>query len=88
MTQISKLQLLGSESSELNWVDEFQVGSIIEGKVNEKKEFGVVISFEKYKDIFGFISQYQCKSAFTSYRSLVSFSSNLLTFSFSSVILI
>lgn len=57
--KISKLQLLGSESSELSWVDEFQVGSIIEGKVNEKKEFGVVISFEKYKDIFGFISQYQ-----------------------------
>lgn len=57
--KISKLQLLDSDNSELDWVDEFQVGSIVEGKVNEKKEFGVVISFEKYKDIFGFISQYQ-----------------------------
>nr|GMD47877.1 rRNA biogenesis protein RRP5 isoform X1 [Ipomoea batatas] len=54
--KIAKLQSLDSADSGLNWVDEFGLGSIVEGKVHEIKEFGVVVTFEKYDDVFGFIS--------------------------------
>ncbi|CAA3014339.1 rRNA biogenesis RRP5 [Olea europaea subsp. europaea] len=57
--KIAKLQSLDSKDSGLRWVDEFDIGNVIEGKVHETKDFGVVISFEKYIDVFGFISHYQ-----------------------------
>lgn len=63
--------MLDSEGTELNWADEFNLGSIVEGEVIETKDFGVVISFEEYKDIFGFISQYHCMSALSNDRSLI-----------------
>ncbi|CAI9097447.1 OLC1v1033877C1 [Oldenlandia corymbosa var. corymbosa] len=55
--KIVKLQL-DSESGDLSWVDEFAIGSVVKGEVSEIKDYGVVISFTKYKDIVGFISQY------------------------------
>lgn len=57
--KIAKLQLLDSEGPGLNWISAFDIGSIIEGKVHETKDFGVIISFEKYNDVYGFISHYQ-----------------------------
>lgn len=62
MFQIAKLQLSDSKSSDLKWVDEFSIGSVIEGKVQETKNFGAVISFQNYNDVLGFITHYQCKS--------------------------
>lgn len=53
---------MDSGSSDLRWVEEFNLGSTVKGKVHEIKEFGVVVSFQKYDDVFGFISHYQCKS--------------------------
>lgn len=35
--------------------------SIIEGKVQEIKDYGGVVKLEKYDDIYGFISPHQCK---------------------------
>lgn len=60
--QIAKVQLLDSEGPELSWISAFDIGTIIEGKVHETKDFGVIVSFEKYNDVYGFISHYQCKS--------------------------
>ncbi|RAL51772.1 hypothetical protein DM860_010490 [Cuscuta australis] len=56
--KIAELPSLGSDTG-LSWTDEFALGSIVEGKVHEIKEFGVVITFDKYDDVFGFISEYQ-----------------------------
>ncbi|RVX09623.1 rRNA biogenesis protein RRP5 [Vitis vinifera] len=59
VTQIAKLQLSDSEHSELKWAEGFNIGTVIEGKIHDAKDFGVVISFEKYNDVFGFITHYQ-----------------------------
>lgn len=57
--KIAKLQSVDSGSSDLRWVEQFNVGSTVKGKVHEIKEFGVVVNFQKYDDVFGFISHYQ-----------------------------
>ncbi|XP_073045795.1 rRNA biogenesis protein RRP5 [Primulina eburnea] len=57
--KIAKVQLLDSEGPELSWISAFDIGTIIEGKVHETKDFGVIINFEKYNDVYGFISHYQ-----------------------------
>ncbi|CAL5418123.1 unnamed protein product [Camellia sinensis] len=56
---IAKLQLSDSKSLGLNWVEDFSIGSVVEGKVSDVKDFGVVVSFEKYNDVFGFVTHYQ-----------------------------
>ncbi|KAL8459787.1 hypothetical protein ACS0TY_031636 [Phlomoides rotata] len=56
--KIATLQALDSDSRGLRWVENFGICSIVEGKVHEIKEFGVVISFEGYNDVFGVISHY------------------------------
>ncbi|KAK3020344.1 hypothetical protein RJ639_045328 [Escallonia herrerae] len=57
--KIAKLQLLDSNASGLKWVDDFGIGGVIEGIVHEAKDVGVVISYPKYNDIFGFVAHYQ-----------------------------
>ncbi|CAH9109012.1 unnamed protein product [Cuscuta europaea] len=57
--KIAKLLSLDSSDSGLRWADEFTLGSIVEGKVHEIKEFGVVVTFKNHGDVFGFISEYQ-----------------------------
>lgn len=61
LVQIAKLQLLDSKESQSNWSQGFLIGSVVEGKVQEAKDIGVVVSFEKYNDVFGFITHYQCQ---------------------------
>lgn len=61
LVQIATLQLLDSKESKSNWSEGFTIGSVVEGKVQEVKDVGVVVSFEKYNDVFGFITHYQCK---------------------------
>lgn len=56
--KIARMQLSGPKESGLKWVDYFNIGSIVEGKIHEAKDYGVVISFEKYNDVFGFISHH------------------------------
>ncbi|KAL5741947.1 hypothetical protein ACOSP7_028679 [Xanthoceras sorbifolium] len=57
--KIAELQSSNSKGSELKWVEGFNIGSVIEGKIQEAKDFGVVVSFENYNDVFGFITNYQ-----------------------------
>lgn len=56
--KIARLKMRDSEASDLNWVDKFVLGSVIEGKVTERKDFGVSISFPECEGIKGFISHY------------------------------
>ncbi|KAF5737374.1 protein RRP5 isoform X2 [Tripterygium wilfordii] len=69
--KIARLQSSDSKRSELKWVRGFDVGSVIEGKIQEAKEFGVVVSFEKYNDVFGFITHYQLGGTAVEKGSLV-----------------
>ncbi|KAL6997499.1 hypothetical protein U1Q18_007623 [Sarracenia purpurea var. burkii] len=57
--KIAKLQLLNCKNPELNWAEDFSIGNVIDGKVNDVKDFGVVVGFEKYRDVFGFVTHYQ-----------------------------
>ncbi|KAL5720281.1 hypothetical protein ACHQM5_012960 [Ranunculus cassubicifolius] len=47
------------EKSDCKWLENFSIGSIVEGKVDEAKEFGVVLSFKNHNNVFGFVSHYQ-----------------------------
>ncbi|GKV41870.1 hypothetical protein SLEP1_g49347 [Rubroshorea leprosula] len=57
--KIAKLQSSKADGSELNWAEGFNIGCIVEGKVQETKDIGVVVSFEKNNDLLGFITHYQ-----------------------------
>ncbi|KAE9590105.1 putative ribosomal protein S1 [Lupinus albus] len=57
--KIAKLEYLGSGASDLKWDEGFNIGTVVKGKVADVKDVGVVISFEKYNDVIGFITNYQ-----------------------------
>ncbi|KAI0529621.1 hypothetical protein KFK09_002175 [Dendrobium nobile] len=57
--KISALQSLDSKVSDLSWIKDFSIGSVHTGKVQEIKELGVELVFEKYGNIVGFVSQHQ-----------------------------
>ncbi|TYG70322.1 hypothetical protein ES288_D05G304200v1 [Gossypium darwinii] len=51
---IARLQSLGSDGFDLKWIEGFNIGSVIEAK-----DIGVVVSFDKYNDVLGFITHSQ-----------------------------
>ncbi|XP_024021580.1 rRNA biogenesis protein RRP5 isoform X2 [Morus notabilis] len=57
--KIAKLQSLDSCESELNWTKGFNLGRVVEGRIQETKDVGVVVSFDKYNDVLGFITHNQ-----------------------------
>ncbi|XP_068652858.1 rRNA biogenesis protein RRP5 isoform X2 [Aristolochia californica] len=57
--KIAKLKILDSSTPDLRWVEKFKVGSLVEGEIQEIKEFGVVVSFKDQSDVIGFITHYQ-----------------------------
>ncbi|OIV89511.1 hypothetical protein TanjilG_20430 [Lupinus angustifolius] len=57
--KIAKLEYLGSGASDLKWDEGFNIGTVVKGKVADVKDVGVVVSFEKYNDVIGFITNYQ-----------------------------
>ncbi|KAL2326887.1 hypothetical protein Fmac_020314 [Flemingia macrophylla] len=61
--KISKLQNFGAGASDLKWDEGFKIGSVAKGKVEDVKDVGLVISFRKYNDVFGFITNYQLAGA-------------------------
>ncbi|KAK7345187.1 hypothetical protein VNO77_15745 [Canavalia gladiata] len=69
--KIAKLQCLGSSASDLKWDEGFNVGTIAKGRVEDVKDVGVVISFEKYNDVFGFITNYQLAGTIVERGSVV-----------------
>nr|XP_043631998.1 rRNA biogenesis protein RRP5 isoform X2 [Erigeron canadensis] len=59
LEKIAELHYSDLKSSSLKWVKDFPIGNVIEGTVHATKESGVIISFQKYADVFGFITHYQ-----------------------------
>jgi rRNA biogenesis protein RRP5 len=45
----------------VKWDERFNVGTVAEGIVMDIKGAGVVVSFEKYSDVFGYITNYHRK---------------------------
>ena len=45
--------------TELKWAEGFNFGTATEGRIQDATDFGVVIDFEKYNDVFGFITYHQ-----------------------------
>ncbi|WJX11337.1 hypothetical protein P8452_01962 [Trifolium repens] len=56
--KISKLQHSSCSASDLKWDERFNVGTVVEGIVMDIKGAGVVVSFENYSDVFGYITNY------------------------------
>ena len=67
MVQIAAMQALDAKNFNLNWVSGFKIGSVVEGEIQEKKEFGVVLSFKDHGDVVGFIAQHQCNCTLMEY---------------------
>ncbi|TYI83477.1 hypothetical protein E1A91_D05G295600v1 [Gossypium mustelinum] len=59
IVDIARLQSLGSDGFDLKWIEGFNIGSVIEAKIGEAKDIGVVVSFDKYNDVLGFITHSQ-----------------------------
>ncbi|KAH7661832.1 Nucleic acid-binding proteins protein [Dioscorea alata] len=57
--KIAAMQALDAKNFNLNWVSDFRIGSVVEGEIQEIKEFGVVLSFKDHGDVVGFIAQHQ-----------------------------
>ncbi|KAK7354984.1 hypothetical protein VNO80_14229 [Phaseolus coccineus] len=57
--KIAKMQNLGSGTSDLKWLEGFNIGAVAKGKVKDVADVGLVLSFEKHDDVFGFITNYQ-----------------------------
>lgn len=65
------MQNLGSGASDLKWLEGFNIGVVAKGRVKDVTDVGLVLSFEKYSDVFGFITNYQCM--FSPFNLLFSF---------------
>ncbi|KAG8646904.1 rRNA biogenesis protein RRP5 isoform X3 [Manihot esculenta] len=57
--KIAELQSSDSKGADLGWGEGFKIGSVIEAKVQESKEVGIVVCFDKYNDVLGFITLHQ-----------------------------
>ncbi|EEF30787.1 programmed cell death protein, putative [Ricinus communis] len=57
--KVAELQSSDSKGPDLKWVEGFNIGTVVEAKVEESKEVGIVVSFDKYNDVLGFITHYQ-----------------------------
>ena len=60
-TQIADLQMSNSNGYGFKWVEKINIGSVVEGEIQEKKEFGVVLNFKEHNDVVGFIAHHQSK---------------------------
>ncbi|KAI5396242.1 hypothetical protein KIW84_062447 [Lathyrus oleraceus] len=69
--KIAKLQYKSPSESDLKWDEKFNIGTVTEGRVEEIKDVGIVVCFEKYNDVFGFITNYQLGGTVVEKGSLV-----------------
>ncbi|KAL5070764.1 hypothetical protein RYX36_021651, partial [Vicia faba] len=69
--KIAKLQYKSPSESDLKWDEKFNIGTLTEGRVEEIKDVGIVVCFEKYNDVFGFITNYQLGGTVVEKGSLV-----------------
>lgn len=57
--KIADLQLSESNTCGFGWVEKIKIGALVEGEIQERKEFGAVINFREYGDVVGFIAHHQ-----------------------------
>eukprot|EP00268_Persea_americana_P004314 TRINITY_DN1135_c1_g1_i2.p1 TRINITY_DN1135_c1_g1~~TRINITY_DN1135_c1_g1_i2.p1 ORF type:complete len:1393 (+),score=282.83 TRINITY_DN1135_c1_g1_i2:3381-7559(+) len=57
--KIADLQMSNSNGYGFKWVEKINIGSVVEGEIQEKKEFGVVLNFKEHNDVVGFIAHHQ-----------------------------
>eukprot|EP01018_Ginkgo_biloba_P021204 Gb_10495 [translate_table: standard] len=57
--KIAKLHASESGGSDINWAENFNIGSCIDGEIQEIKEYGIIVNLKEHKDIVGFITHYQ-----------------------------
>ncbi|XP_004514152.1 rRNA biogenesis protein RRP5 [Cicer arietinum] len=57
--KIAKLQYTSPSASDSKWDENFNIGTVAKGRVEDVKDVGIVVCFEKYNDVFGFITNYQ-----------------------------
>lgn len=60
MVQISELQVSDNVAHNPKWEEKFYIESLVEVKILEKKEFGVLVGLSDHCDIFGFITNFHC----------------------------
>ncbi|WCJ34083.1 rRNA biogenesis protein RRP5 [Euphorbia peplus] len=53
------LQYSDSASLDMKWLEGFNIGSVIEATVKESKDVGIVVTFDKYNGVVGFIAHNQ-----------------------------
>ncbi|KAG2317978.1 hypothetical protein Bca4012_069048 [Brassica carinata] len=56
--KISDLQSSDIAESECSWVEEFSIGSLIKGTVQDKNDLGLVVNFDNINNVLGFIPKY------------------------------
>jgi ribosomal protein S1 len=56
--QIAKLRS-EQEDTSLDWVSSYPIGGIVSGKIQERKDYGYIVSLPDHEDIVGFITHYQ-----------------------------
>ncbi|XP_010934562.1 rRNA biogenesis protein RRP5 isoform X2 [Elaeis guineensis] len=57
--KIAALQMSDANNSDSSWTRSFSIGSLVEGEIQEIKEFGVVVSFRDHGDVVGFVTHHQ-----------------------------
>ncbi|KAJ7541483.1 hypothetical protein O6H91_10G061600 [Diphasiastrum complanatum] len=56
---IAELQALENGGTSAEWTDDLLIGSLIEGEVQEVKDYGVIINLKAHEDVVGFATHYQ-----------------------------
>ncbi|KAL2998416.1 hypothetical protein AAZX31_09G097500 [Glycine max] len=69
--KIARLEYCGSGASDTKWDEGFNIGMVAKGKVKAVEDVGLVISFEHYNDVFGFIANYQLAGTILESGSIV-----------------
>ncbi|KAI5068389.1 hypothetical protein GOP47_0016734 [Adiantum capillus-veneris] len=60
--KIAELQASKSDGAELEWGKDIGVGKVIEGEIQDIKEYGVIVNVQNLKDVVGFVTHHQLDS--------------------------
>ncbi|MCO5547404.1 hypothetical protein L7F22_000852 [Adiantum nelumboides] len=61
--KIAELQASKSDGADLDWGKAVGVGKVIEGDIQDIKEYGVIVNVQNLKDVVGFVTHHQLDSA-------------------------
>lgn len=49
------------EGTSLDWLSAYLIGAVVSGSIQEKKDYGYIVSLPEHEDIVGFITHHQGK---------------------------